>query len=60
MDFKSTPADASQAWKANPDPDKLKGSPEAKLIRSTAMMRLSPSACRSVGLGCSVKGKRYS
>ena len=40
--------------------DKLKGSPEAKLINSTATMRLSPSACQSVGLGCSVKGRRYS
>ena len=60
MDFKSTPADANQAWKANPEADKLNGNPEAKLINSTAKMRLSPNACQSEGLGDSVKGGRYS
>ena len=59
MAFKSTPADANQAWKANPDPDKLKGSPEAKLINSTAKIRLSPSACQNEGFADCVKGRRY-
>ena len=60
MDFKSTPADANHAWKANPEADKLKGSPEAKLINSTAKIRLSPSACQNEGFAGRVKGKRYS
>ena len=60
MDFKSTFSEASHAWKANPEADKLKGSPDAKLINSTAKIRLSPSACQNEGFGGCVNGGRYS
>ena len=37
---------------------RLKGSPEAKLKKSTANRRLSRSACSSLGLVDSVKGRQ--
>ena len=56
MVLMSSPAEANHACKANPD--RLNGNPEAKLISRTARMRLSLKACRSVGLGDSVKGRQ--
>ena len=60
MDLRLTFSEASHAWKAKPEADKLNGSPEAKLINSTARIRLSPSACQSEGFADCVKGGRYS
>ena len=48
MVLMSSPADASQACKVNPV--RLKGNPDAKLSSRMAVMRLSPSACSTVGL----------
>ena len=48
MVLMSSPADASQACKVNPV--RLKGNPEAKLSSRMAVIRLSPSACSTVGL----------
>src|ERR1700722_9434247 len=53
MVLMSRPADASQACNVNPV--RLKGNPEAKLSKRTAVIRLSPSACRTVGLETSAK-----
>jgi len=58
MVLMSSPSEANHACKANPE--RLNGNPEAKLINRTATMRLSPSACRSVGLADSVKGRQWS
>jgi hypothetical protein len=48
-----TSSDASQACSV--PCDRLNGSPEAKLIKSTAAMRLSLNACNSVGFAAVVK-----
>jgi hypothetical protein len=49
------PAEASQACKVKLV--RLNGSPEAKLKNKIADMRLSPSACNSVGFAAAVKRK---
>ena len=49
----SRPSDANHACKVKPV--RLNGSPEAKLINRTAVIRLSLSACLSVGFAAAVK-----
>ena len=53
MVLMSSPSEASHACMVNPV--KLNGSPEAKLMSRTAVMRLSPNACSSVGFAAAVK-----
>ena len=53
MALMSSPAEASHACSVKLV--KLNGRPEAKLKSRTAVMRLSPSACNSVGFLVAVK-----